>query len=155
MCVFVCAHVCVSLSDLDMWCYPSIHKPLSFIYSNCLQQLQKECTTGAVCGELLYSTQRRWRPYSHQVVVVYIIHTAHTFLRNNYVVSPTVYVCIYPNSYTNDCSVSPFPAILHQHAALSKWEAATKLCRFVKVSSPIWSLTLNTTSPSFVCTFRV
>jgi intraflagellar transport protein 80 len=29
-------------------------------------------------------------------------------------------------------SVSPFPAILHQHAASSKWDAATKLCRFVK-----------------------
>ena len=30
-------------------------------------------------------------------------------------------------------SISPFPAILHQHAAASKWEAATRLCRFVKV----------------------
>lgn len=29
-------------------------------------------------------------------------------------------------------SISPFPAILHQHAAASKWEAATRLCRFVK-----------------------
>ena len=41
---------------------------------------------------------------------------------------------LYTHTHTHilSFSVSPFPAILHQHAASSKWEAATRLCRFVK-----------------------
>ena len=42
-------------------------------------------------------------------------------------------LCIIRTSYMF-YSVSPFPAILHQYATASKWDAATKLCRFVKVS---------------------
>ena len=39
---------------------------------------------------------------------------------------------MHTHTHTLSSSVSPFPAILHQHAATSKWEAATRLCRFVK-----------------------
>lgn len=31
-------------------------------------------------------------------------------------------------------SLSQFPILLHQHAASGNWEAAIRLCRFVKVS---------------------
>ncbi len=30
------------------------------------------------------------------------------------------------------CSISPLPALLHETTSAGKWEAATKLCRFVK-----------------------
>ncbi|KAL5476125.1 hypothetical protein EMCRGX_G026033 [Ephydatia muelleri] len=35
-------------------------------------------------------------------------------------------------------SIPPFPAILHQHASVGKWQLATHLCRFVKDGS-LWA----------------